>query len=88
MFLNRSRSTIFVEDAFGDARKDVDHGVHTFFLGLFREVHNTPTVRKELAVKEFVHEVELDNDVDQAKAFAGKVAEGIQVMSLEQKFKK
>lgn len=45
VFLNASRSTVFVEYALGDPGEDVNHRVNSIFLRGLREVHYTKAVR-------------------------------------------
>lgn len=82
MFLDRAGRTIFVEDAFRDARKYEDHWIDALFLWRFRIVHNFPAVAEEFTVKKFVHHPHLNDDVDQAKRFTKPVTNGIHFMSL------
>ena len=55
VLLDGPGGTVFVEDALGDPREHVHHGVHAVLLGLLGEVHHAPTVGEELAVEEAVH---------------------------------
>lgn len=85
MFLDAPSRTVFVEDALGDPGKNIDHRIDSVILSRLREIHNSPAVREELSVEELVHDVQLGYDVDQTQTFAGPVADGVQIVPLEQK---
>lgn len=83
MFLYSAGRTIFVESTLGDSWKYVDHGIDSVLLYLFGEMHDPQTVAEKLAVEEFVHKIQLDDDVDQAQRFAEPVANCVHVVSLD-----
>lgn len=83
MLLDATGSTVFVEDALGYSREDVDHGIDAILLRLLREVHDAQAVGQEFSVEEFVHQVELHDYVHQTDELAGPVPQGVHVVSLK-----
>lgn len=71
-----------MEGALGDPGEDIDHGVHPLLLRHIRQLHDVGAVGQELAVKEAIHQIHLDNDVDAAEHLAGPVPDGVQLVAL------
>lgn len=74
-----------MEDALGHPGEDVDHGVDAVVLRGLGEIHHPPAVGEEFTVEELVHDVQLCDDVDQTQTFTGPVADGVKVVSLQEK---
>lgn len=85
MTLNCSRTTIFVENTFGDSWKNVNHWINSIFLWDIRHLHNSKAISEKFAVEESIHQVKLDNDIDDTESLADKVSIDVRVMILKVK---
>lgn len=59
MLLNRSRSSVFVECAFRDARENFNHGVAAVLLVHVRVLDDIGSVSQEASAKEFVNHYDI-----------------------------
>lgn len=77
-----------MEDAFGDTRENVNHGVDSFLLWYVGELEHLQTVAEELAIKEEIHQVELSYNVYEAQNFTAKVTIDVRVVTLKEQIDK
>lgn len=74
-----------MENTFSNSREDVNHWIDTVILSSLRKIHHSPTIGEEFTIEEFVHNVQLCYDIDETQTFAGPVADGVEIVSLQQK---
>lgn len=73
-----------MENAFGDTWEDIDHRIHAFLLRNVRQLQHSQTVAEELTIEEPIHQVQLEEDVDETEGLAGEIPVHIRVMFLKE----
>jgi len=86
VLLDRTGSTVLVEDALGDAREYVDHRIDPFLLRHIWEIQHSQAVADKLATEESVHQVKLTDYVYEAEHLAGEVPIHVRLVSLEAQY--
>lgn len=83
MFLYRPGSSELVEDTFCNSWENINHRIESFLLWHISQVHNFKTIFQKVTIEEFIHQTELNDNVDEAQTLTEPISVDVPFMSLQ-----